>query len=296
VSPYPQAVERERLDRLLGFVKAYNGWFTLALAIFIVAAANVVVVGVLHADMGIGAELGLEVLIVIIGLAVPLALILLTLWPELKVIFGIVSDAPPKATPILLRFVREEMKLLGDRITDTRSRGIDLDGNVVTPWVRDRCFAVATGPYRGTDSLLPSRFLATYSAYLRQQAEYLKRTECTASARINLAPAAALERDREEHPEEYRRYEAWHRENNVELLHLEEDAAQLIALDAGLKDTTDLAIWVGEVALLVDYRPDGTTNLRLALVGESSYRRAMFFFDEALAEARPFASLRQPSR
>ncbi len=154
---------RDALGRLLGFVQAYNGWFTLAFTLFIVVAANAFIVSVLHAHLSIGAELALEVLIVLVGVAVPLGLLLITLWPELKAIFDIVSNGPPKATPILLRFVREEMKSLGDRIADTRAEGIDLDGSVVTPWVRDRCFAVASGPYLGTDSLVPSVFLATYS-------------------------------------------------------------------------------------------------------------------------------------
>jgi hypothetical protein len=281
---------RDRLGRLLGLVQAYNGWFTLALALLFIVGANVLVVGALHAHLSVGAELGLEILIVLVGVAVPLCLILITLWPELKAIIDVVSDGPPKATPILLRFVREEMRFLGDRIADTRTEGIGLEGTTVTPWVRDRCFAVASGPYLGTDSLVPSVFLATYSAYLREQAGYIARTGCT-SVRINLAPVDALRVDGERNPKALQRYLAWHLENGVELLHLEEERAAEIALQTGPGTRTELAIWEGEMALQIAYSAGGAANLRLALVGETSYRRSMLFFAEAAAEAVPFGSL-----
>jgi hypothetical protein len=283
---------RDGLGRLLGLIQTYNGWFTLALTLLIVVGANVLVTSVLHAHLSIGTELGLEILIVLVGVSVPLGLTLFTLWPELRAIFDIVSDGPPKATPILLRFVREEMRSLGDRIADTRSEGVDLEGSIVTPWVRDRCFAVASGPYLGTDSLVPSAFLGTYFAYLREQADYIARTGCATSVRINLASMGALRMDAERNPKAVRRYIAWHRENGVKLLHLDEERAMETARQTGLGERIDLAIWEGQMALLVAYSASGAANLRLALVGETSYRRSMAFFAEAAAEAVPFSSLR----
>jgi len=264
-------------------------------ALFIVAAANIVMARVLHTHLSLGAELGLEAAIVFVGIAVPVGLVLAMLWPEMKEIISIISGAPPRATPFLLRFVSEELKLLGDRIDDTRTRGVDLEGNVVTSWIRDRCFVVASGPYLATDVLVPSEFLALYSGYLRAHADYVKRTGCSTSMRVNVAARDDLWADAQQHPEALATYEQWHLANGVELLHLDCEKARAIARQVGLRETIDFAIWEGELALLVDYRDDGATNLRLALVDETSYRRCMTFLRQAVEAAVPFGEVLQPT-
>ncbi len=109
--------------------------------------------------------------------------------------------------------------------------------------------------------------------------------------RINVAPVESLRADSGRHPKSLRRYEAWHRESGVKLLHLEQARAAEIARQVGLRERTDLAIWEGEMALVIAYSTGGAANLRLALVGETSYRRSMRFLEEATAEAVPFSSL-----
>lgn len=275
------------IARYLALIKAHNAWFTLIVALLIIAAANIVIAGVLHADLGLGAELSLEAVIVVVGVAVPVGLTLVMLWPELKEISNIISSAPPKATPILLRFVGEELKLLGDRISDTRSRGIELEKNVVGSWIRDRCFTVATGSYRATDVLVPSKFLSLYPAYLQAHADYVKRISCNSSVRINVSPLDELTADSAAHPEALEAYKQWHRDHGVELFYLDSELASDISRQAGLGNTLDLAIWEGELALLVEYLANGATNLRLALVGETSYRRSEAFFQAVLEASVP---------
>jgi hypothetical protein len=269
-------------------VKAHSAWFTLATALLIVCAANVAVI-LMHAHLGLGAELGLEMLIVGVGFAIPIGLTVAVLWPDLKIIFSIISDGPARATPILLAFVREELKLLEGRIADTRTTGIDLKGSTVTPWVRSRCFGVASGPYRTTDGLVPSKFLETYSHYLRTHAEYLKRTSCTTSCRINVAAPAELAIDSREHPETWAEYQRWHDDNGVALLYLDNARARELARETQLGDTVDIAMWVGELVLLVEDRDSGATNLRLALVGEVLYRRCVTYLRQVQDEAKPLS-------
>ncbi|HET8954380.1 MAG TPA: hypothetical protein VFN18_01845 [Solirubrobacterales bacterium] len=272
-------------------VNAHSGWFTLIVAASIIVLVNLLLVGVFHEHLGLGAELGLEAMIVFVGIAIPVGLTLATLWPEMRVIVSIVSGAPSKATPILLRFVSEELQLLSDRIADTRTRGIDLEGRVVSSWVRDRCFAVASGPYVATDSLVPSDFLSRYSSYLVSHKKYIERTGCRNSVRINMAPADDLRLDAEMNEADLRLFQGWHDENNVELLYLSREKAQAIADEVGLENTLDVAIWEGEMALLFDYANSPTTKMRLALVDETSYRRCTAFFAAVREAAVPFSSL-----
>jgi hypothetical protein len=272
-------------------VNGHSGWFTFVVAISIIVSANLLMAEVLHGHLSLGAELGLEAMIVVVGIAIPIGLTLATLWPEIRVIVGIVSSAPSKATPVLLRFVSEELQSLSDRIVDTRSRGIDIERSVVSKWVRDRCFAAASGTYVATDSLVPSEFLSLYSSYLASHAKYVGRTGSAGSMRINLASVDDLLVDADVNGEDLREYQGWHVEKEVELLHLDTKRAQAIASDVGLDTTIDLAIWEGEMALFFDYGEDGTTKMRLALVDETSYRRCIAFFDAVREEAIPFSSL-----
>jgi hypothetical protein len=286
---------RGRLSRLLGrclyLVTAHNGLFSLAIALVVIVVANLVVVRQLNANLSLGAELGLEAVVVCFAFAIPLGLLVAALWRELGSILDIVSKGPPRATPTLVRFIGEELKLLRSRIDETRSGGIDLDNSAVTPWVRARCFAVASGAYRTTDPLVPSEFLACYPAYLRAHAEYVKQTSCTSSVRINIASREELSRDALANPDAWSRYVRWHSANSVQLLHLDRQQAQEIASENELTETIDVATWEGELALLVEYRKEGETNLRMAVAGEDSYAHSMGFILSAQASAIPFDEL-----
>jgi hypothetical protein len=274
--------------KALATVRGHPGWFALATALLLIAVANIIVAGILRAHLSFGAELGLEVLIVFVGISVPVGLTLGALWPELKAISSLVSEGPAAATPIMLRFVGEELKLLHDRVADLRSRGIDLELNDVTPWIRQRCFAVSSGRYCATDVLVPSEFVARFVPYLRAHADYVARTRQTDSCRVNIASAEMLERDRCANPDDWETYRKWHTDNGVRLLYLDPGAVGEYAREVGLDGTTDIATWDGDVVLLVEYRDDGETNLRTAFVGEIWYQRGMSFMQRVVEQAQPF--------
>jgi hypothetical protein len=279
------------LEQILTRVKAHPGWFTLAVSVLIILTANLVLTKVLHAHLSLGTELGLELLILLAVISLQGVLVSAVLWPELKIIYKILFDSPAKATPVLVRFVKEEIKELAEKISDTRSVGIDLQPNVVTPWIRTRCFAVASGNYLTTDVLVPSQFMDIYPDYLRAHRKYVEENSCE-SVRINLASTADLLADSRDMPDVFEKYERWHVEAGVKLLHLDLGRATKIAEQYQLQETVDFAIWQREFALLVEYRNSGATNLRLTLVDEITYRRCLEFFGCVREEASPFSEVK----
>lgn len=279
------------LEQSLTKVKAHPIWLAFGVAVLVIITANLVLTGIMHTHLSLGTELGLELLILPLVICVQGILVSAVLWPELRAIYKILFDSPAKATPILVRFVKEEIKELSEKIADTRSGGIDLPSNVVTPWIRNRCFAVASGDYFTTDVLVPSRFMDIYPDYLEAHKKYVKEKSCE-SVRINLAPTDELLTDSKDMHDAFEKYEQWHVDAGVKLLHLDLARATKIAEKCQLQGTVDFAIWQKEFALLVAYRDSGATNLRLTLVDEATYRRCMEFFDHVQNEAVPFSDVR----
>jgi hypothetical protein len=274
------------LERCLIGVLAHPVWFTLVVSLLVVGIANIVLT-LIHTHLGLGTETGLEILILFVAVSVPITLTSIILRSELKTIYTTLSEGPSKAAPILLRFVSEEIRELGEKIADTRSDGIDLEPRVAAAWIRDRCFAVASGSYFATDVLVPSRFLGMYSDYLRAHRKYVEESSCK-SVRINLASTRDLQTDFRKNPAAINRYQQWHIDAGVDLLHLDLERAWEIAEQCQLRKTIDFAVWEGEFALLVKYRSSGETTLRLSLVGEPVYRRCSLFFERIREEAKPF--------
>jgi hypothetical protein len=279
------------LERILAKVKAHPVWLTLIVAVLVIIAANLVLTEILHTHLNVGSELGLELLILLVVISVQGVLVSAVLWPELRVIYKILFDSPAKATPILVRFVKEEIKELGEKISQTLSDGTDLQPNEVTPWIRNRCFAVASGNYLTTDVLVPSEFMDIYPDYLQTHRQYLQERSCD-SVRINLASTGDLLADSESNPDAFNKYEQWHADAGVKLLHLDLARAKKIAEQCQLGKAIDFAIWQEEFAIVVEYRDSGKTNLRLTLVNEPIYRRCMSFFERVQDEAISFSETR----
>lgn len=259
------------LSRLLSLLRKHHVLFTLIAALLIVGITDILIDSVFHTHRTVGIEMGIEVVIVFVGVAVPAGLAFAALWPELKTMLDVTSKAPPKSAPILLRIVREELKQLEQNIADVRSRGTRVGRNDVTPWIRKRCFAAASGAYSTTDLLVPSVFLSRYRSYLAAHADYVRRTACD-SVRVNLAPTKDLAADRRKNPKLWDEYVNWHKENGVELLHLDRARALDIARETDMGKTIDFAIWKEELVILVDDQDDGDTILSLAFADEHLYR------------------------
>lgn len=279
------------LEQILAKVKAHPIWLTLVVAVLVIVAANLVLTQILHTHLSVGTEIGLELLILLIVISVQGVLVSAVLWPELRAIYKILFDSPAKATPILVRLVKEGIKELAEKISETLSDGTDLQPNEVTPWIRKRCFAIASGNYLTTDVLVPSQFMDIYPDYLRAHRKYVEENSCE-SVRINLASAADLLTDSRDMPDAFEKYERWHVEAGVKLLHLDLALATRIAEQCQLQETVDFAIWQKEFALLVEYRNSGATNLRLTLVDEITYRRCLEFFERVREEATPFSEVK----
>jgi hypothetical protein len=286
-----------RIDRMLAhwlsFMHARKFWVHALGAVAILVIANAVIVGAFGAQLGLGGTLVLEFAIVAVIFAIPIILTGVTLRRPLRRIFDIIANGRGPAILILLTLVSEELKAIESRIGELRNAGADFKLSDVPHWVKTRCFAVATGRYIATDAQVPSAFLAMFDDYLEGHGEYLRRTGCVTSIRVNVASRAELERDRRAHADAWAAYEDWHAKNGVELLYCDHGTALRIARDNSMGDTIDTAFWVGELALLVDYPEPDKARLRAALAGELSYQHCADFLEQVLKRSTPFESLTQ---
>jgi hypothetical protein len=229
----------------------------------------------------------MELAIVLVSVAVPVILTLVTLRRQLQTVMGVVSGGPPEATPILLRFVGEELRELESRVSEVKTTGTLLNQSMASHWVRRRCFAGTTGRHVAADASVPSEFLRHYRDYLQAQDLYVRRTRRRDATRINISDDAALARDAQAHPEAFAEYVNWHREHHVALLHVPSQRALHLAQLNRLEDRTEIGAWVGEVALVWENVPEGI-RVRLAFVGETLYDRCVEYLEAVLAEAKRF--------
>jgi hypothetical protein len=230
---------------------------------------------------------GVELTIVLTSLAIPIALTVAALRREFRMIFSLVASGPGAATPVLLRFVGEELGELQEQLGDLRTQGALIDQSGVSEWVRRRCFIAAKGRYLATDSCVPSVFLSRYSDLMKAHADYVKRTGRRDSVRINMSSTNELVVDRKRNPAAYDRYLEWHRENHVALLHLDATKALELAGKNRLGCVVDWSLWLGETALAWEY-VDAGLQMRLSFVGDISYRRSYQFVRDALGHSHQF--------
>jgi hypothetical protein len=279
------------LNRWLAFVKTHP----LAVHLLVGVCLTVVADAVLLA-MGVKVPAMLEAVVMetaiaLAGFLVPLGVTAVTLRREFAAMLHVVADGPPAATPVLLRFVTEELTDLQEQVEDLRAVGAVLEADGISDWVRNRCFAVTSGTYFAADSCVPSVYLNRYRPYLDAHADYLKRTGSRSSVRVNVAPAADLARDLREQPEAFRSYVDWHRDHGVVLLHVDADEAEALAARHALAGVVDWAYWEGELALSWAYELTGV-RMRIAFVGELGFRRANRYMRELISAGRPFEQWR----
>jgi hypothetical protein len=285
----PQLAPFDRnLPSLLPLVRRHARAAHIAVAVIVVLAGNLLARRFLRHDLGIEGAVLLEVLIVGVAVALPSTLTAIALRRPIGAIVALVGDVPPPATRLVLALVGEEVRALEMRIADLRTIGIELSTDSVSSWVRDRCFASATGAYTGTDVLVPSVFVENYGSYVLLQEEHRMRTK-TQSVRINVADADELRQDRRHFPEAWAQYVKLHADAGVTLLHCDHGKALRLARDYGLGEALDLAFWAGEVVLIVHYRDDGRQAwIRMGLAPDSWYRRSSDFLRDLHLLAKPF--------
>jgi hypothetical protein len=275
----------------LALVQAHGLTVHLASGVILVTLANLLLVGLVGARPGLAEGIVLEVLIVLAAAAVPASLKAATLRRQFRAISSILSEGPAGATPILLRFISEELRELHERIEDVRSVGKDIIDTDVSNWVRERCFSVTTGRYIGLDECVPSRFLELYSDYLHAQQDYLDRPGSRRSIRVNVADGEALSQDKAANPAAWKWYVEWHENHKVSLRHCERQTAIRLSRQKNLDSVIDVAFWEGEMAVLVTYEQDQRlTRLRVYFEGESYYERAERFIDAVIDSSVRFGS------
>lgn len=275
------------LARWLGFVKAHLVTLHLLVAGALTGIADVLI-SLTRAHLPSAVEsLPLEIGVVLVSLAVPVVVTAVALRREFRAMLKVINDGPPAAAPILLRFVTEELAFLQEQVDDLRTQGALLDAEHVSDWVRRRCFEVTHGRYIAADSSIPSDFLKRYRNFLTAHADYIRRTNCEDSVRINVAPTDSLITDSKNNPDRFKEYIQWHQDHGVVLLHFDRVTALNVARRHNLGTTIDWSYWVGELALSWEYEQVGV-RMRLIFVGESTYRRAHDFLRDILEDAEAF--------
>jgi hypothetical protein len=279
---------RRRIDSLLNrwliVVRNHPLGVHLFVAVLLIALANAFFLATRSPVPALLASVGLELIIITISLAIPVALTVAALRREFVAIFSLVSSGPAPAAPVLLRFVAEQLDELDESVGDLRINGAMIGQGQVADWLRRRCFAVTSGRYLATDTRVPSEFVTTYDVLLQAHSEYLERTHRSDSVRINVSSTEDLVADRESHPDAFASYVQWHKDHRVTLLHLDNDDALRLAERCRV-DTTDWSLWLGEIVIEWKYLPAGL-QLRLGFVGELLYRRCYNLIRAAFEDER----------
>ena len=168
------------------------------------------------------------------------------------------------------------------------SESINLTTERVPEWVEARAWGRMNSRYIETSMVLPSAYMGSLRDYLESHWRYLERTGRRDSVRIIFAEPSELLRDRKEMPEYYLEFLQWHNENEVELLLLPRERAEVLAEEHGTAGVTDMACWEGELIVLWRYKGTASVQLQMAFVGDGLYERCRSFLDAVVAEATPF--------
>lgn len=275
------------LNRWLVIVRTHVAAVHIAVAMLLAAMGNAIVFASRIHVPSLLETLSLELVIVVVGLAVPAILTAGALRREFQAILALTADGPGSATPILLRFVGEELEDLQDLLGDLRTQGALVNQEGVSEWVRRRCFVATRGRYVSTDSCAPVLFLERYGDLMKAHADYLERTGRRDSVRICVASREAILSDIALRPELVREYIDWHSRNHVALLYLDDSYAAELAARKRLGGVIDWSLWLDEVVIAWEYLAAGL-RLRLSFAGDSTYRRCHAFLHDVLDMAAPF--------
>lgn len=273
------------LHRWLIVVRNHPLAIHVSVALALILAADVSFLAARSPFPSLLESVGVELLIILIAVAIPVALTVAALRQEFATIFSLVASGPAPAAPLLLRFVGEELNKFDEFVGDLCSQGALIDQGEVADWLRRRCFVVTDGRYLATDSCVPSVFINQYTILMKAHAEYLERTKRLDSIRINTAKLSMLAADHKQHPDAFAKYVDWHKAHNVTLLHLDSDDARELATANRLGDIIDWSLWLGEAVIAWEYIEAGL-RLRLSFVGDYSYRRCYNLMRDILAHER----------
>jgi hypothetical protein len=279
------------IDRALGRWIEANEGHPIAMHIAVGAVLVVCIDGafftLVQPTPGTAVLLTAEAAILLLGVSLPIAISVLAFRRAFLILLRITQSASGRGVAPRLKFVEEELRRLDRNLSDLRHAGVLLEMSDVAAWVRDRCFSVAAGRYVGTDPTPPSVFADQLGEYLSAHAAYLERRGIDDSSRICMTSLADLRSDVLDNPADFAEFVKWHRDNRVELFHMEPERALEIARDCGMPGVIDLAYWDDEYCLLWGESRAGVT-VRVAFAGEETFAKAVEFIERVGREAGPF--------
>ena len=229
---------------------------------------------------GLGGEVPLAIAILLVSYLLVSQVTNLMVGTLVRNLYLIAASAQGPVRGTLLAFVNRHLGRLDIQIKAILSQeGAELDIAEVRFWT-EQSFAFGEGRYDGTDSHLPSQFVAIYPNYLRAHGQMLSRHgTAPPNTRILIGAHDRFRDDYIDHYETgYGRFLDWHEEFNVQLWHMDRAQADraigIVAERIGGEPlpTVDVAVWYDQYALLFcESEEPQTVHLWMVFPGDNWY-------------------------
>lgn len=204
-----------------------------------------------------------------------------TMIPQLVRLDGL---AKPPGREVIIRFLRGDLDQLYQSLKGVLDpQGTDM-GKSDLDYFTTSCFREGRGVYCGVESVLPSRYYDVYPDYLEEHKRNREKRPDSRSYRILLATRAHLRRDWLRDKRRFEEFCRWHRDNNVQLLHVAPRAAKKEAEELDLR-TTDIGLWESQYALLFTPLDGGDVRLSMATQGSGMFESCCKYLEELRASA-----------
>jgi len=228
-------------------------------------------------------------LLVIIGLY-PYR-ILYKLWPFRRVIKALLNiyrhtDKNTRG-PLVDLFLQKHIETFHRVVLAAfGSNGVDLEA-VDVDLLSQLCFELGNGIYYGTDSHTPSEFKKRYPQYLTYQEKNLQKQR-RPGIRILTVSDQALRLDFNAERDDFVAFYERHRDNSIQLLQVEPEAAKKSAKQFMLA-STDIGIWDSSYAVIFDVQKVKTTKIFIRTRNFGDFKNCRDYFLELLGKAREVA-------
>jgi len=192
--------------------------------------------------------------------------------------------AKPPGREVIIRFLRGDLDQLYHSLKGVLDPpGTDM-GKSDLDYFTTSCFREGRGVYCGVESVLPSRYYDVYPDYLDEHKRNREKRPDSNSFRILLATRAHLRRDWLRSKDRFEEFYRWHKDNDVQLLHVAPGAARKKAEELDLR-TTDIGLWESQYALLFTPLPSGDVKLSMATQGSGIFDSCSRYLEELKSSA-----------
>jgi hypothetical protein len=266
------------------------GPISLGLALFLLAQVVLLIgFGGIPSDF-LGAA-AVEVLLLLAGATIPLALVIVALGPVFAEVAGISRTAQPHSRIFVLDYLVASLREMHEQLKSLQSgAGLSLaiaEVGDVAGWI-PTFFSNAGGAYVGFDATVPSEYLSRWNGYI----SHLDKYDPGVRMRVVTSAHDDLMTDIAANPDAIRHLQKVHDQWKARLLYIDGQAIRGLAEQHQLPSSlVDLALWEGDYCLLWDRGTDRFT-VRLCFASDPMYGRVMELISDVEAQAIPLSQLR----